>query len=38
MAPRVAEVMAVELGYGGEWQDAQVAAYAALARQYLMVP
>jgi glycerol-3-phosphate dehydrogenase len=38
MAPRVAAVMAVELGYDADWQAAQVAAYTTLARQYLMVP
>jgi glycerol-3-phosphate dehydrogenase len=38
MAPRVAEVMAAELGLDADWQAEQVAAYAALARQYLMVP
>jgi glycerol-3-phosphate dehydrogenase len=38
MAPRVAEVMAGELGYDMDWQQAQVAAYTELARKYLMVP
>jgi len=38
MAPRVAEVMAAELGHDADWQAAQVAAYTNLARKYLMVP
>ena len=38
MAPRVAEVMAGELGHDMDWQQAQVAAYTELARKYLMVP
>jgi glycerol-3-phosphate dehydrogenase len=38
MAPRVAEVMAAELGYDEAWQRRQVAAYTDLARNYLMVP
>jgi glycerol-3-phosphate dehydrogenase len=38
MAPRVAEVMATELGYDADWQAAQVSAYTELARKYLMVP
>ncbi|HSO18917.1 MAG TPA: glycerol-3-phosphate dehydrogenase C-terminal domain-containing protein, partial [Desulfosarcina sp.] len=38
MAPRVAEVMASELGCDADWQTAQVKAYTDLARNYLMVP
>ena len=38
MAPRVAEVMAAELGYDADWQATQVTAYTDLARKYLMVP
>jgi glycerol-3-phosphate dehydrogenase len=38
MAPRVAEVMAGELGRDMDWQQAQVSAYTELARKYLMVP
>ena len=37
MAPRVAEVMAAELGYDADWQTNQVAVYTDLARKYLMV-
>lgn len=37
MAPRVAEVMAAELGYDATWQEAQVQAYTDLARKYVMV-
>ncbi len=36
MAPRVAEVMAAELGHDANWQDAQVQAYTDLARKYVM--
>ncbi len=35
MAPRVAELMACELGRDAAWQEAQVAAYTALAGGYL---
>ncbi len=35
MAPRTAELMAAELGRDASWQEAQVAAFQALARQYL---
>jgi glycerol-3-phosphate dehydrogenase len=38
MAPHVAKVMAAELGHDVDWQNAQVAAYTELARNYLMVP
>jgi len=38
MAPRVAEVMAAELGHDADWQAAQVTAYKDLARKYLMIP
>jgi glycerol-3-phosphate dehydrogenase len=38
MAPRVARVMADELGCDADWQAAQVKAYTHLARNYLMVP
>jgi glycerol-3-phosphate dehydrogenase len=38
MAPRVAEVMAGELGRDMDWQQTQVAAYTELARKYLMIP
>ena len=37
MAPRVAAVMASELGCDTDWQAAQVKAYTDLARNYLMV-
>jgi len=36
MAPRVAEVMAAELGHDATWQEAQVRAYTDLARKYVM--
>ena len=35
MAPRTAELMAAELGRDAAWQQAQVADFQALARQYL---
>ena len=35
MAPRVAQLMARELGKGERWQLAQVTTYRALARGYL---
>jgi glycerol-3-phosphate dehydrogenase len=35
-APRVAELIAAELGLGAEWQKAQVAAFSAQARGYLL--
>jgi glycerol-3-phosphate dehydrogenase len=35
MAPRVAELLAAELGREQAWQDAQVAEFSALARGYL---
>ena len=38
MAPRVADVMAAELGHDAAWQEAQVQAYTDLARKYVMVP
>jgi glycerol-3-phosphate dehydrogenase len=34
MAPRVAELMARELGRNAEWQAAQVSEFTALAKQY----
>lgn len=34
MAPRVAELLADELGHGTDWQEEQVAAYTARAEQY----
>ncbi|MBD1396682.1 glycerol-3-phosphate dehydrogenase/oxidase [Pontibacter sp. JH31] len=37
MAPRVASVMAAELGYDKVWQERQVTGFLALARQYLSV-
>lgn len=37
-APRVAEVMAAELGYDEAWQQAQVTAFAELARRCFMMP
>lgn len=37
MAPRVAALMAAELGRDQAWQDAQVQAYHALAREYVLV-
>ena len=36
MAPRVAELMAAELGYGGDWVESQVAEYGELAKGYLL--
>lgn len=36
MAPRVASLMATELGRDGRWRDEQVAAFVALARGYLV--
>jgi glycerol-3-phosphate dehydrogenase len=36
MAPRAAEILARELGRTREWQSAQVAAFTALARGYLL--
>jgi glycerol-3-phosphate dehydrogenase len=38
MAPAVAELLAGELGRGGEWREAQVAAFRALAETYLVPP
>jgi glycerol-3-phosphate dehydrogenase len=35
MAPRVAELVAVELGFDAAWQQAQVQAFCDLARRYL---
>jgi glycerol-3-phosphate dehydrogenase len=35
MAPRVAELMANELGYDGAWQDRQLSAFTELAKSYL---
>ena len=36
MAPRVAALLAAELGRGGDWEREQVAAYTALAEGYLV--
>lgn len=36
MAPKVAEVMAAELGKDSDWQDQQVVEYTSLAEGYLM--
>jgi glycerol-3-phosphate dehydrogenase len=36
MAPRVAELMARELGCDREWQQRQVAAFTELAQSYLI--
>lgn len=36
MAPRVAELMAEELGYGGDWVESQVAEYRELAKGYVL--
>lgn len=36
MAPRVAELMAAELGFDAEWQQTQVQAFEDLAQQYLL--
>ncbi len=38
IAPRVAELLAAELGRDGAWQAAQVLEFRALARQYLPPP
>ena len=38
IAPRVAGVMAAELGHDEDWQKRQVAIYTELARKYVMVP
>jgi glycerol-3-phosphate dehydrogenase len=35
-APRVAELMAAELGHDASWSEAQVRAYRTLAEQYLL--
>ncbi|WP_221090975.1 glycerol-3-phosphate dehydrogenase/oxidase [Deinococcus aquaedulcis] len=37
-APRVAELLAEELGHDGAWQAAQVQAYRALAQEALLAP
>jgi glycerol-3-phosphate dehydrogenase len=37
-APRVAELMAAELGYDMEWRQQQVKAFQQLASQYLLEP
>jgi glycerol-3-phosphate dehydrogenase len=36
MAPEVARIMAEELGYDDAWEAEQVAAYANLAKEYLL--
>ena len=36
MAPRVAELMAAELGYGRDWVESQVAEYGELAKGYVL--
>jgi glycerol-3-phosphate dehydrogenase len=38
MAPRVAELMAKELGRDAAWRDAQVASFRALAAGYGLEP
>lgn len=37
IAPRVAALMAKELGWDRAWEDAQVAAYRSLAKEYVLV-
>jgi len=37
IAPRVAAIMAAELGHGAEWERSQVAAFTLLAQSYLQV-
>ena len=36
IAPRVAEILATELGYSKKWEAKQVQAYTALAQSYLV--
>lgn len=36
MAPKVAEIMAKELGHGEEWQQAQVEQFTVLAKGYYL--
>jgi len=36
LAPRVAEIMALELGRDSVWADQQVAEFTTLARHYLV--
>jgi glycerol-3-phosphate dehydrogenase len=38
MAPRVAEIMAGDLGHDTQWESDQVQAYTALASRYLLTP
>ncbi|HEY9748024.1 MAG TPA: glycerol-3-phosphate dehydrogenase C-terminal domain-containing protein, partial [Allocoleopsis sp.] len=38
MAPRVAAILAEELGFSSEWQQEQIAAYRSLAAGYLLHP
>jgi glycerol-3-phosphate dehydrogenase len=36
IAPRVAEILAAELGYSKKWETKQVQAYTSLAQSYLL--
>jgi glycerol-3-phosphate dehydrogenase len=38
MAPKVAAIMAAQLGHGADWQQQQVAGFNALAQNYLLEP
>jgi glycerol-3-phosphate dehydrogenase len=36
MAPKVAELMAKELGYNKQWEESQIKKYSDLAAQYIL--
>jgi len=38
MAPKVAEIMAKEMGYDADWVDSQIFEFVSLAQNYLLVP